>query len=151
MFSFFWCLSFGLSVLYSSNEELRTSACDFWCTILSSKDEVNIYLILFLGSKLYWKSGKFFLIGILWVTIGLSAVTFDLVHLQPVLIDWFPSYSELKGALEIYGFQSKFSSNRESLLAGKLFLTLYQVLSCTIHIGQIIFREHDEFIYLCLL
>lgn len=62
-------------MLYSSNEELRTSACDFWCTILSSKDE-------------------------------------------PVLIDWFPSYSELKGALEIYGFQSKFSSNRESLLAG---------------------------------
>jgi len=51
---------------------------------------------------------------------GLSAVTFDLVHLQPGRIDWFPSYSELKGALEIYGFQFKLSSNRESLLAGKL-------------------------------
>ncbi|GMY15940.1 hypothetical protein FCV25MIE_11179 [Fagus crenata] len=59
-------------MLYSSKEELRTSACDFWCTILSAKNEA-------------------------------------------ILIDWFPSQSEFKGALEIYGFQFKFSSNVESL------------------------------------
>ncbi|KAB1226779.1 hypothetical protein CJ030_MR1G022522 [Morella rubra] len=58
-------------MLFSSKEELCTSACDFWCTILSSKNE-------------------------------------------PVLIDWFPSYFEFKGALEIYGFQF----NRESLHFG---------------------------------
>ncbi|KAG2674173.1 hypothetical protein I3760_13G122400 [Carya illinoinensis] len=62
-------------MLYSPKEELRTSACEFWCAILSSKDE-------------------------------------------PVLIDWLPSYFELKGALEIYGFQSKSSFNRDSLHAG---------------------------------
>ncbi|KAM5584267.1 hypothetical protein ABKV19_003901 [Rosa sericea] len=58
---------------YSSNEELRTSACDFWCAILSSKNEVG---------------------------------------LQHVKIDWFPSYSELKLALENYGFLFN-SSNME--------------------------------------
>ncbi|XP_004287554.1 PREDICTED: uncharacterized protein LOC101295940 isoform X2 [Fragaria vesca subsp. vesca] len=52
---------------YSSIEELRTSACDFWCAILSSKNE-------------------------------------------PVTIDWFASYSELKVALENYGFLFNFSN-----------------------------------------
>ncbi|XP_062082179.1 uncharacterized protein LOC133788639 [Humulus lupulus] len=47
-------------VLYSSNEKLRTSACDFWCVILSSEKELKI--------------------------------------------DWFPNYSELRRALEVYGF-----------------------------------------------
>lgn len=37
-------LIFGLSVLYSSKEELRTSACDFWCSILS-KTEVNMIAV----------------------------------------------------------------------------------------------------------
>ncbi|KAK4607555.1 hypothetical protein RGQ29_001417 [Quercus rubra] len=58
-------------MLYSSKEELRTSACDFWCSVLSSKNET-------------------------------------------LLIEWSPSYFELKGALEIYGFQFKLSSNIES-------------------------------------
>lgn len=35
---------FRLSVLYSLNEELQVSACDFWCCILQSRDEVY-YLI----------------------------------------------------------------------------------------------------------
>ncbi|POO01134.1 actin protein 2/3 complex subunit-like protein [Trema orientale] len=48
-------------VLYSSKEKLRTSACDFWCAILSSEKEL-------------------------------------------IKIDWFPSYSELRKALEVYGF-----------------------------------------------
>lgn len=51
---------------------------------------------------------------------GLSAVTFDLVDLQTLLIEWSPSYFELKEALEIYGFQFKLSSNIESLHAGNL-------------------------------
>lgn len=51
---------------------------------------------------------------------GLSAVTFDPVDLQAILIDWFPSHSEFKGALEIYGFQFKLSSNIESSHASKL-------------------------------
>ncbi|XP_050369906.1 uncharacterized protein LOC126788005 [Argentina anserina] len=33
--------TFNLMV-YSSNEDLRTSACDFWCAILSSKNQVKI-------------------------------------------------------------------------------------------------------------
>ncbi|KAK7855804.1 hypothetical protein CFP56_026464 [Quercus suber] len=61
-------------MLYSPKEELRTSACDFWCSVLSSKNET-------------------------------------------LLIEWSPSYFELKGALEIYGFQFKLSSNIESLHA----------------------------------
>ncbi|XVF46250.1 hypothetical protein PTKIN_Ptkin03bG0012500 [Pterospermum kingtungense] len=59
-------------MLYSSNEELRLSACEFWCAILSSKIQVGV---------------------------------------PPIEIDWFPSYSELKSALEIYGFLFNFSSN----------------------------------------
>ncbi|KAK9940019.1 hypothetical protein M0R45_016697 [Rubus argutus] len=59
--------TFNLMV-YSSKEKLRTSACDFWCAILSSENEVKI--------------------------------------------DWFPSYSELKLALENYGFLFN-SSNME--------------------------------------
>ena len=41
---FYHVLIFGLTVLYSSKEELRTSACDFWCSILS-KTEVNMVAI----------------------------------------------------------------------------------------------------------
>ncbi|XWS29026.1 hypothetical protein CRYUN_Cryun25bG0121500 [Craigia yunnanensis] len=59
-------------VLYSSKEELRSSACEFWCAILSSKIQVGM---------------------------------------PPIEIDWHPSYSELKSALEIYGFLFNFSSN----------------------------------------
>ncbi|XVE59021.1 hypothetical protein DITRI_Ditri05aG0011000 [Diplodiscus trichospermus] len=59
-------------MLYSSKEELRSSACEFWCDILSSKIQVG----------------------------GPS-----------IEIDWYPSYSELKSALEIYGFLFNFSSN----------------------------------------
>lgn len=62
-------------MLYSSKEELRTSACDFWCSILSKTE----------------------------------------VDLPFAKIDWFPSYSDLKRALEIYGFLPNFSSNRELL------------------------------------
>ncbi|KAK6271760.1 hypothetical protein POUND7_008843 [Theobroma cacao] len=59
-------------ILYSSKEELRSSACEFWCSILSSKVQVGV---------------------------------------PPIVIDWFPSYRELKSALEIYGFRFNFSSN----------------------------------------
>ncbi|XP_010521726.1 PREDICTED: uncharacterized protein LOC104800579 isoform X3 [Tarenaya hassleriana] len=59
-------------LLYSSKEELRSSACDFWCSILESQKEVN---------------GR------------------------PVKIDWLPSYHEIKGALETYGFQFSSSPN----------------------------------------
>ncbi|OMP02420.1 hypothetical protein COLO4_11107 [Corchorus olitorius] len=58
------------SMLYSSKEELRSSACEFWCSILSSKTQD-----------------------------------------KPIEIDWYPSYSELKSALEIYGFLFEFSSD----------------------------------------
>ncbi|KAB2606644.1 hypothetical protein D8674_006361 [Pyrus ussuriensis x Pyrus communis] len=63
------------NVLYSSKENLRASACDFWCAILSFENEVD---------------------------------------LLPIKIDWFPSYSELKIALENYGFLFNFSSNTDS-------------------------------------
>ncbi|TXG73779.1 hypothetical protein EZV62_002358 [Acer yangbiense] len=36
-------------ILYSSKEELRASACDFWCAILSSKDKVDA-----LPTKIDW-------------------------------------------------------------------------------------------------
>ncbi|ONI00919.1 hypothetical protein PRUPE_6G111800 [Prunus persica] len=62
-------------MLYSPKEDLRASACDFWCAILSFENEVD---------------------------------------LQPIKIDWFPSYSELKIALESYGFLFKLSSNTDS-------------------------------------
>lgn len=51
-------------MLYSSNEELHSSACDFWCGILSS-NKINPHLIQ---------------------------------------LDWFPKYSEIKYALEVYGY-----------------------------------------------
>ncbi|XP_037492639.1 uncharacterized protein LOC105628018 isoform X2 [Jatropha curcas] len=59
------------NVLYSSKEKLRTSACDFWCIILSSEKKAE---------KL------------------------------PIRIEWFPSYSDFKRALETYGFLFDFSS-----------------------------------------
>ncbi|KAK5846946.1 uncharacterized protein LOC108480367 [Gossypium arboreum] len=59
-------------MLYSSKEELRSSACEFWCAILSSKIQVGM---------------------------------------RPIEIDWYPSYPELKSALETYGFLFNFSSN----------------------------------------
>ncbi|XVF20310.1 hypothetical protein REPUB_Repub11eG0187300 [Reevesia pubescens] len=59
-------------MLYSSKEELRSSACEFWCAILSSKIQVGV---------------------------------------PPIEIDWCPSYSELKSALEIYGFLFNFSTS----------------------------------------
>ncbi|XWS74353.1 hypothetical protein CRYUN_Cryun02cG0207800 [Craigia yunnanensis] len=59
-------------MLYSSKEELRSSACEFWCAILSSKTQVGV---------------------------------------PPIEIDWYPTYSELKSALDIYGFLFNFSSN----------------------------------------
>ncbi|KDP43973.1 hypothetical protein JCGZ_05440 [Jatropha curcas] len=58
-------------MLYSSKEKLRTSACDFWCIILSSEKKAE---------KL------------------------------PIRIEWFPSYSDFKRALETYGFLFDFSS-----------------------------------------
>lgn len=62
-------------MLYSSMEVLSMSACDFWCTILSSKNKTD----------------------------------------SSIKIDWMPKYSEVKEALEIYGFlfntPSKFSAN----------------------------------------
>lgn len=124
------CLSFGLSVLYSPKEELRTSACEFWCAILSSKDEVILILFCFLEANLIViYIGEVQRVIFYWHSLSLSTLTFDLVDLQPVLIDWLPSYFELKGALEIYGFQSKSSFNRDSLHAGKLFLLFTSLLS----------------------
>ncbi|TQE10001.1 hypothetical protein C1H46_004423 [Malus baccata] len=67
-------------MLYSTKENLRASACDFWCDILSFENEVD---------------------------------------LPPVKIDWFPSYSELKIALENYGFLFNFSSNMDSAPSSK--------------------------------
>ncbi|KAF9597191.1 hypothetical protein IFM89_016332 [Coptis chinensis] len=63
-------------MLYSRNEELRTSASNFWCTVLSHNDEH-----------------------------GLCSIR----------IDGFPSYSELKRALEVYGYQLYSSDNFSSL------------------------------------
>ncbi|XP_058750181.1 uncharacterized protein LOC131623194 isoform X2 [Vicia villosa] len=62
------------TMLYSSKDELRNSSSDYWCTILSSRKEVD----------------------------QLS-----------VKIDWFPEYSDLRSALNIYGFLFKFSSISE--------------------------------------
>ncbi|KAI5388991.1 hypothetical protein KIW84_074591 [Lathyrus oleraceus] len=62
------------TMLYSSKEELQNSSSDYWCTILSSRKEVD----------------------------QLS-----------VKIDWFPEFSDLRSALNIYGFLFKFSSNAE--------------------------------------
>lgn len=45
-------LSFGLSVLYSSKEELRASACEFWCAILSSKNEVILIHVLLTSCRI---------------------------------------------------------------------------------------------------
>ncbi|XP_015577597.2 uncharacterized protein LOC8275232 isoform X1 [Ricinus communis] len=62
-------------ILYSSKEELRTSAHDFWCSILLP------------GNK---------------------------VDKMPTRVEWSPSYSELKRALETYGFLFDFSSQTKS-------------------------------------
>ncbi|XVF05751.1 hypothetical protein REPUB_Repub05bG0199200 [Reevesia pubescens] len=59
-------------ILYSSKESLRSSACEFWSAILSSKIQIGV---------------------------------------PRIEIDWYPSYSELKSALETYGFLFNFSSN----------------------------------------
>lgn len=62
--------------LYSSNDKLQQSACDFWCSILLSKKEVG----------------------------------------QPsMVLEWIPSYHELKEALEVYGYLSDTSENSNSM------------------------------------
>ncbi|CAK7332193.1 unnamed protein product [Dovyalis caffra] len=66
-------------MLYSSKEELRASACDFWCNILLPWDKYD-------GS------------------ISMLNQTEKL----PIRIEWFPKYSELRSALETYGFFSIF-------------------------------------------
>ncbi|KAE9445877.1 hypothetical protein C3L33_22237, partial [Rhododendron williamsianum] len=63
-------LSSGVLVLYSVQEVLSASACDFWISILSPKTKIKI--------------------------------------------DWLPNYSEIKRALEIYGFRSDFPSRFSS-------------------------------------
>lgn len=55
------------ALLYSSNEKLQVSACEFWCKVLLSKDEAKRPLVRF---------------------------------------GWFPTYSQLKDALEVYGYLS---------------------------------------------
>ncbi|XP_061339959.1 uncharacterized protein LOC133286544 [Gastrolobium bilobum] len=64
------------TMLYSSKEELRNSSSDFWCAILSSKNEVD----------------------------PLS-----------VKIDWLPEYTDLRRALDIYGFLFKFCAEPKNL------------------------------------
>ncbi|CAL5436149.1 unnamed protein product [Camellia sinensis] len=85
--------TFGL-MLYSLEEVLSTSACDFWTAILSPTSEVG---------------------------------------LLQIKIDWLPNYSELKGALEIYGFildsPSKFSSNMEIVTVDFGLRSTYSILS----------------------
>ncbi|XP_077210588.1 actin protein 2/3 complex subunit-like protein [Tasmannia lanceolata] len=63
-------------MLYSSNEGLQASACEFWLAILPSVNKVD---------------------------------------LPSVIFDWFPSYTELKHALEVYGYLSCSSTNISSL------------------------------------
>lgn len=50
----------------------------------------------------------------------------SMVALWQIKIDWLPNYSEIKRALEIYGFRSdfpsRFSSDVEMVNAGKLFV-----------------------------
>ncbi|KAK9124131.1 hypothetical protein Sjap_013733 [Stephania japonica] len=65
-------------MLYSANEELRAAACNFWCSILPLKDEVDR---------------------------------------NPIRIDWFPGFLELKGPLEVYGFLLNSSVGFSSLAA----------------------------------
>lgn len=69
-----------------------------------------------LGDKFDWIIVK----GVILVLI------FNQVDLQPIKIDWFPSYSELKIALESYGFLFKLSSNTDSARSSK-FLTFIPV------------------------
>lgn len=116
-------LPFCLSVAYSSNEELRTSACDFWCAILSSKNEVNLIFVLLLRRNVEFMT---------FYTEFILVIYSNQVDLQHVKIDWFPSYSELKLALENYGFlfnsstmeyvhSSKFSYLHSVFMTGFLF------------------------------
>ncbi|KAJ0577163.1 hypothetical protein HanIR_Chr05g0232891 [Helianthus annuus] len=75
-------------MLYSSKEVLRNAAVDFWCAILSLKNEDES---------------------------------------PSIKIDWLPSYSELNGALETFGFvfhsPTKDSSDTE-MLSGGIFIVL---------------------------
>ncbi|KAI5666413.1 hypothetical protein M9H77_16266 [Catharanthus roseus] len=58
-------------MLYSSREDLRTSACNFWCAVLQADQ-------------------------------------------SRMVINWLPTYSEFKRALEIYGFQLDMHTNMPS-------------------------------------
>ncbi|CAN4120387.1 unnamed protein product [Withania somnifera] len=62
-------------MLYSPKEELRAAACEFWCSILLPKNQVDV-------------------------------VMFEM--------EWFPNHSELRRALEVYGFLSDFPSKSSS-------------------------------------
>lgn len=64
-------------MLYSSKEELRASACDFWCNILLPRSKTEEL---------------------------------------PIRIEWFPSYCELRSALETYGFLFNYLSQTESII-----------------------------------
>lgn len=41
---------FVISVLYSSKEDLQNSSSNFWHAILSSRREVNLFIMLTLGN-----------------------------------------------------------------------------------------------------
>ncbi|KAF3618693.1 putative Shugoshin-1 [Capsicum annuum] len=62
-------------MLYSPKEELRAAACEFWCSILLPKNQVDV-------------------------------VMFEM--------EWLPNYSELRQALEVYGFLLDFPSKSSS-------------------------------------
>lgn len=70
-------------MLYSPKEELRAAACEFWCSILLPKNQVDV-------------------------------VMFEM--------QWLPNHSELRRALEVYGFlldiPSKSSSSMEIMNGG---------------------------------
>ncbi|KAJ3688879.1 hypothetical protein LUZ61_018043 [Rhynchospora tenuis] len=81
------------TMLYSSEEDLHVLACDFWCSILLSKNEGSSNLIEFC-------------VNICQADLpGMQESDILSVADQPLAkLGWIPSYSVLKDALSNYGY-----------------------------------------------
>lgn len=57
----------------------------------------------------------------------------------PVKIDWFPQFTDLRRALDIYGFLFKFSSSADDIILGNSYTTTQK--QCVIHLYYNIFPQ----------
>lgn len=107
-------LCFALLVMFSPKGELRISACDFWCGFLSLKNEVLLFP-LFL-----WLDSNILIILQVWLE-KILCWFLNQDNASSIKVDWVPNYSELRRALDVYGYICNSSSIWASSHTGRIF------------------------------